>query len=526
MTQEAMVKPNTLSSRDLQALKAIGISRKAVLDQLARFAKGFPFPKLKRVCKSGDGITRIAAKDYVGYRAKFLKAAGKGRVSHFIPASGAATRMFKSLSAILKSHANRPLGELRNKGYQDPDILAFLEFYDHLPKFAFYEPLKEILKTHGLDLEKLRRRGDFKTILNYLLTEAGLNYANCPKGLIPFHRYPGEVRTPFQEHLMEALSYSQDARGRAGLHFTVPKEWQQAINKHLQVFIKKIKSTKIKVEISVQNPATDTVAVDESNELWREKDGSLVFRPSGHGALLQNLNEVQGDIVFIKNIDNIAHARLRKKIEEFKRILGGYLVAIQEDIYRYLKILEQKKADTKTLNEISEFAIKKLGIEFPVNFSQQPFAVKKEFFISKLNRPVRVCGMVANQGEPGGGPFWIEDKDGIRTLQIIESAQVHPKDVGQLKIWKSSKYFNPVDLVCGLKDFKGHPFNLQDFVDPETGIITDKSKDGRHLKALELPGLWNGGMADWNTAFVEVPIETFNPVKTVNDLLRPAHQPS
>ena len=390
--------------------------------------------------------------------------------------------------------------------------------------FAFYEDLKAVMARDGLDIENLIKAGEFENILDYLITAKGLDLANLPKGLIKFHRYDGRARTPLEEHLVEATEYALDKLGRARVHFTVSPEYERDVRNYVEKVTGLYERPGIALEVgfSVQSPSTNTIAVDMENRPFRDDRGRLVFRPGGHGALLGNLNRLGGDIVFIKNIDNVLPDRRKQDTYKFKRALGGFLVAVQERVFYHLERLSARHVDDAVLEEACLFAREHLAVVSPEGASGKE---KMNYLVSKLNRPLRVCGMVKNEGEPGGGPFWVRSQDGTLSLQIVEASQVDMKSPEQRRIWESATHFNPVDLVCGLRDHSGQPFVLHDFVDPETGFVSIKSMGGRDLKALELPGLWNGAMAKWNTVFLEVPLSTFSPVKTLLDLLRKEHQP-
>jgi hypothetical protein len=366
-----------------------------------------------------------------------------------------------------------------------------------------------------------------KDVLDCVLTADGLNLANAPKGLIKFHAYPDHARTAFEEHLVEAALYTQDRNRNARLHFTVSPEQRPLVADHIERarHLYEKQGLTYEVTFSVQKPSTDTIAVNMDNEPFRDSRGHLVFRPGGHGALLRNLNELQGDIVFIKNIDNVVPDRLKHETVRHKKALGGYLIELQNKILAYLRVLKDGHPDDRLLDEIFEFAGHSLSIAPAGGLRHQTRDEKVHFLFSMLNRPLRVCGMVKNEGEPGGGPFWVRHPDHTLSIQIVESSQVNMGSMPQRSIWESSTHFNPVDLVCGVRNGWGMPFDLTVFTDPETGFISVKSREGQDLKALELPGLWNGAMAHWNTAFVEVPSTTFAPVKTILDLLRREHQP-
>ncbi len=363
--------------------------------------------------------------------------------------------------------------------------------------------------------------------MEYLLEDKGLGYGKLPKGLLKFHHYDSANRVALEEHLVEAAKYGTSKNGKAIVHFTVSPE-------HMEKFAEQVHKVKAKYEnefkvtydisFSVQKSSTDMIAVDMENEPFREKDGSLLFRPGGHGALIENLNDLNANLIFIKNIDNVVPDRLKKTTTVYKKAIGGLLLKLQSEAFELLKGLD-KRNDPELIKRVAEFAKTELNIKIPQDFEGLNLNDKKSFLHRHLNRPIRICGMVKNEGEPGGGPFWVKNSKGEVSLQVVESSQVNSNDDAQMEILKSSTHFNPVDLVCGIKNYNGESFDLHKFIDPETGFISIKSKDGKNLKAQELPGLWNGAMADWITIFVEVPVITFNPVKTVNDLLRPQHQP-
>jgi hypothetical protein len=514
--------------QDIKQINARGIKPEGVKSQIETLQKGFPFAKLERPCIVGDGIQSIQKSDFQRLINKYLQAASYGRAMKFVPASGAASRMFK----LLLSYNNR-YNEIDEKYISaeadkgDSEGRTVLQFMREIKRFAFYDDLKSVMAKEWLDIEVLISEGQYKRILEYMLNPNGLNYADFPKGLINFHRYPNSSRTPFEEHLVEGAAYVLDKNRIARVHFTVPAEHEERIKEHIEELKTYYESSAIRYEItlSTQKPSTDTIAVDLDNKPFRDKDGRLVFRPAGHGALLENLNDLRADIVFIKNIDNVVPDRLKHETHIYKKALGGYLVELQEEIFGYLQMQSRNDVDEQLLKQMFDFARCELSITPPEAIKKASREEKIKFLFSKLNRPLRVCGMVKNEGEPGGGPFWVKHVDNTFSLQIVESSQVDMKSTEQSAIWESSTHFNPVDLVCGVRDYQGSPFDLSNFSDPDTGFISIKSMDGKELKALELPGLWNGAMAKWNTVFIEVPIITFNPVKTVLDLLREEHQP-
>ncbi len=517
-----------LSEEDIKQIEARGMTREKVTSQIDTFKKGFPFARLLRPCTVGDGIRVLRKADLDRLGEAFSEAALAGRVMKFVPASGSATRMFKFLLSFHNRHELIDEKTMRTERERnDPDYAKFLQFIREIKKFAFYDDLKFVMSQDGLDVEGLMSKGEYKPILEYVLFSPGLNLAHVPKGLIKFHAYPERSRTPFEEHLVEATGYATDNDNVARVRFTVSPEHEGPIRDHLKDVLRFYEKLGVRFEIalSVQKASTDTIAVDLDNKPFRGEDGGLVFRPGGHGALLENLNALKADLVFIKNIDNVVPDRLKGETFIYKKALGGYLVALQKEIFGTLERLSNRDVKERLIEETFEFLRHKLSVTPPEGVRRDSREGRIEYLISILNRPLRVCGMVKNEGEPGGGPFWVEREDKSTSMQIVESSQVDMRSAEQRRIWESSTHFNPVDLVCGVRDHMGEPFDLMPFVDSDSGFISMKSKAGRELKALELPGLWNGSMAYWNTVFVEVPIITFNPVKTVLDLLRKEHQP-
>jgi hypothetical protein len=537
LTAEASVGA-PFTPQDAARMRAEGISEEKALAQLEIFGKGPVYTRLERACAVNDGIARLSRAEMESLSQVFSEAAAQGRALQFTPASGAATRMFKGLAAVLARAQGQGLNPptfaalAKEAASGQSDAREFVDFFGGLPQFPFRDALKASLARAGLDLESLYEAKDYRPVLEHLLTARGLGYADLPKALIPFHRYPEGARTALEEHLVEAAALLSDAGGTVRLHFTVSAEHETAMLTLLETVRTRAEwaGTRFDIGFSQQKPSTNTLAVDADNAPLRNADGTLVFRPGGHGALLENLFHTGGDIVFIKNIDNLVTDRHRDEVLAQRRALGGYLVRLQERTFAYLRRLrESGAADTALLEETAHFVEQRLGSILPEPLRAQPRDAaaaeeKRAFLIKTLDRPLRVCAMVKNQGEPGGGPFWVRGKDGALRLQIVETAQIETGNSQQRKILESSSHFNPTDLVCGLRNSRGELFKLQDFVDPDAYFIAVKSKDGKAIKALELPGLWNGSMAYWNTAFIEVPVEIFNPVKTVNDLLRPRHQ--
>ena len=490
------------SENDLTQFQEKGITAFAAEQQLYFFRNGFHYPDIVSPATAERGISIFDENQIQELINEFDSF--EGEISKFVPASGAATRMFRSLYDMLISLEN---GESFSNGHE-ADL-----FFGKLDNFAFYD---ELSKCKNFNKEN-------KTdVLRLLLFEDGLNYGSLPKGLIKFHKYESESRTPFEEHLLEACEYAKSRDGVVRMTVTVSPE-------HLAYFSKLNESTRDKflnskglytdVCFTLQKPSTDTIAVDENNEPFRKPDGSILFRPGGHGALIENLDEITSSIVFIKNIDNVAKESLLPETVKWKKVLGGELIKVQRKIFNYLRALDGEY-NYELILEVSDFMDKVLCIKLP----SVPDEILKDFIREKLNRPVRVCGMVKNTGEPGGGPFIVRDADGSTSLQILESAQLNAKDSSYKESVGKSTHFNPVDLACSFINYNGEKFDLHKYIDPETGFISDKSIEGRPLKAQELPGLWNGAMSQWNSVFVEVPAVTFNPVKTVFDLLRDEHQ--
>lgn len=514
------------SEQDLSQFQSKGISKETIEEQIANFNSGFPKMKLKKPATIEDGITKINDEELEIYEEVYNKHSKNLELLKFVPASGAASRMFKYLYDFLNTYQDTEdeyLKFLCNKG---PETM--FNFFDRLEDFAFYGDLRNAMIEKELDLDKMADKNQFKEILSMLLNSKGLNYGNLPKGLLKFHRYKHYSRTAFEEHLVESLNYAKDEAGNANIHLTVSEDhkelFNERFNKTRDTFEEKYEG-KLNISYSVQKSSTDTIAVDMNNEPFRNEDGSILFRPGGHGALIENLDELKADIIFVKNIDNVVPDRLKETTYKYKKVLAGVLLEMQSIVFDYLKMLEEDKdLNEDTLNEMMAFLEEKLCIVPPASLKKDNPEKVKKYLFEKLNRPIRVCGMVKNEGEPGGGPFWARNNDGSVSLQIVEGSQIDKSDVRQRNIFERATHFNPVDLICGTKGYKGKKFDLRNFIDPKTGFISEKSSNGRELKAMELPGLWNGAMSDWNTIFVEVPIITFNPVKTVFDLLRIEHR--
>lgn len=511
------IKYNTmLNANDLEQLKAKGISEKQIEEQLACFVKGFPFLEIAASASVEKGIMVISKEDQASYMDAWDAYLAKNKkIVKFVPASGAASRMFKNLYEFLSASYDEPTNAFEKK------------FFNEIDKFAFYKALDDkCVRNTSKHIPALMASGMYKEVVSNLLEPKGLNYGQLPKGLLLFHTYPETVRTAMEEHLAEGAMYAKNNAGDVNIHFTVSPEHQalfeQLVAEKSGDYEEKF-SVKYDISFSIQKPSTDTVAAAMDNTPFRDKDDTLLFRPGGHGALIENLNDVEADVVFIKNIDNVVPDSFKCSTVIYKKVIAGVLVTLQEKIFKYLEQIETGKYSHAEVEEMIHFLQDDLCIKNPDTKLLED--VELILYIKeKLLRPLRVCGMVKNVGEPGGGPFLAVNPDGTVSLQVLESSQIDMRDPAKKAMFEQGTHFNPVDLVCAVKNHKGEKYNLPDYVDKNTGFISYKSKDGRDLKALELPGLWNGAMSDWNTIFVEVPIETFNPVKTVNDLLRPEHQ--
>ena len=506
-----------LNAKDLEQISAKGISKEKIEEQLSCFEKGFPFLEIEASASVERGIKVIPAEkqpEYMDAWDAYLTQ--NKRILKFVPASGAASRMFKNLFAFLSAEYNEPTTDFEKK------------FFADIRKFAFYQALNQKCEENtSRDIPALMASGEYKKIVANLLEKEGLNYGALPKGLLLFHTYPENCfRTAMEEHLAEGAMYAKNNAGEVNIHFTVSPEHRALFERLVaekQPFYENKFSVKYDISFSVQKPSTDTIAVNLDNTPFRDKDGKLLFRPGGHGALIENLNDVEADVIFVKNIDNVVPDSFKSATIIYKKLIAGVLVRLQEKIFNYLNLIDSGKYSHAQIEEMIHFLHDELCIRKP-DIKLMEDAELILYIKNKLNRPLRVCGMVKNVGEPGGGPFLAVNPDGSVSPQVLESSQIDMNDPTKKALFEKGTHFNPVDLVCAVKNYKGEKFDLPKYVDKNTGFISYKSKDGRDLKALELPGLWNGAMSDWNTVFVEVPITTFNPVKTVNDLLRPEHQ--
>ena len=498
-----------LNEQDLKQIAQRGISAEQIETQLKQFETGFPFLRLEAAAAVGRGIMAPTAEERQQYVDAWQKYKAEGRrVVKFVPASGAASRMFKNIFAFADGENAEPTTDFEKK------------YFNEIERFAFFGALDAVCqKNLGKGVKALMAEGRYREVAQQMLRPEGLNYGQLPKGMLLFHQYPEGARTPMEEHLVEGALYAA-SNGEAHVHFTVSHEhldfFKQKVAEKVDGFAKQY-GIKYDISFSEQKPSTDTLAANPDNTPVRNDDGSLLFRPGGHGALIENLNEIEADVIFIKNIDNVVPDRLKPETTEWKQVIAGVLISKQQKAFDYLRLLD-KGATDEQLKEIACFVKNELCIDPKEN------KVDADYLRRKLNRPMRVCGVVKNVGEPGGGPFLTYNQDGTVSLQILESSQIDTNNEEYMKMFTQGTHFNPVDLVCAVRDYQGKAFDLPEYVDKTTGFISSKSKSGKELKALELPGLWNGAMSDWSTIFVEVPLGTFNPVKTVNDLLRDQHQ--
>jgi hypothetical protein len=510
------------SPEDLSLISRKGISIQRIENQINIFTQGITNVILESQATLNDGIIRFSELELENLANQFDSDKNRFKLTKFVPASGAASRMFQFLNEFLNELDldNQTINSYLN-GKKATNLKVFLT---GIEKFPFYNKIERDLLEIYPDYKKSDKNLKRYYFIKTMLSEDYFDFANKPKGVLDFHQYENNTCTPIEEHLKESLLYS-NSNNLAEVHFTVSEAHQE----QFETIIKKSKSkleasgdSKIEVAYSYQKSETDTLAVDFDNQPLRDSEGTLVFRPGGHGALIENLNAINSDIIFIKNIDNVIHNRT-DKIAFYKKALAGLLLELQNQIFIYLNNINAY--NEVELDLILMFIKTNLNYKVTDEFYKKDKQTKREAIVAILNRPIRVCGMVQNEGEPGGGPFWIKDNKGNLTLQIVETSQINLKNKQQEKILKNSTHFNPVDLVCGVKNYKGEKFDLTQFIDHNTGFIVEKNKNGIKYKSYELPGLWNGAMANWITIFVEVPLITFNPVKTVNDLLKPTHQP-
>ncbi|MFC3881328.1 DUF4301 family protein [Algoriphagus namhaensis] len=491
-----------------------GMNPELVAQQINNFKNGFPFLTLTAPATPSDGIMVLSDFELERLMEEYPANAAGIEVVKFVPASGAASRMFKDLFSFLDGD-----GDISKSSFVQ-------KFMNNIEKFAFYDDLNTVLQDQGSSINQALDSKDYKSILAALLDESGLGYGSLPKGLLRFHSYPDQRRTPAHEHMVEGIQYAVGIGNVVKIHFTVSPEHEEKFKAEIAKIKEPLEAAhglKFEISYSQQKKTTDTIAVNTDNSPFTEEDGSILFRPAGHGALLENLNDISADLIFIKNIDNVVPDRLKPETKRYKMAIGGLLLEIQAKVFAALRSLDSGISE-ESIQSAKDVFSSVLGAKLPADFKSRSLSDQAEFLRTKLDRPIRVCGMVRNTGEPGGGPFWVLEEDGSQSLQILETAQINLDDPKSKEYFSAATHFNPVDLVCATRNYKGEAFDLLQYRDMKTGFITEKSKNGRDLKALELPGLWNGAMSDWNTIFVEVPLITFNPVKTVNDLLREEHQ--
>jgi hypothetical protein len=507
-----------LSTKDIEQLAQKGISELQFETQIKNFETGFPYANLAGAATVGDGIIHFSDADIQEYAALFDSRNADLSMIKFVPASGAASRMFKDLIDVEQNY---------NQSEKKIGFAHITKCLDNVGKLALAGALSQVLKKDGLDLRTLVEQKDYATLAKYILQPNGLGYQQKPKAMLLFHGYPEGARTAFEEHLVEGAAYAKMVDGSVHLHFTISPEhknlFEQKMKEVVPVFEQRY-GVRYDIQFSEQMGKTDMVALDKTGNIVRNADGSMLFRPGGHGALIENLNALEADLIFIKNIDNVTTDALRQTTYLYKKALAGYLLHVQEEVHQCLHYLESLSIDESSLSQIEGFVAKILNVRFSMTYFARSIRERVSYLAKKLNRPIRVCGMVRNEGEPGGGPYWVRNEHGHKNLQIIEASQIDFNNRFQVEMVRESSHFNPVDLICAVKNYKGNKFNLKNYVDPKTGFISKKKQNGIDMTIQELPGLWNGAMANWNTIFVEVPIETFTPVKTLSDLLRKEHQ--
>jgi len=518
-----------LGRTDLEALRARRIDPAEIARQIARLRGGQRHTEIVRPCTVGDGIRRIRTGEVEALRALHAEAAAAGRFSKFVPASGAASRMFQELESFTRGDGRRLAWSdvVARAASGEREASALTTFVQGLDRFAFYADLRRVLRASGERIDRLAHEGRFVPILDALLDETGLGYARLSKALVKFHGSGVRARTALDEQLAEAAGTVKDRDGVCRVHLSVAPEHLDRV----QAAIARARRTlgpalgaRFEVGVSAQSPSTDTVAVDGNGRPLRDARGRLVFRPGGHGALLPNLNDLAGDLVFIKNIDNVQPAPQRAVALEWKAILGGLLVQIERRVHELLERLRSGGDRVSAVDQALRFTTSRLQVELDGQLRGTSGTTKRDWLVERLSRPLRVCGMVRNTGEPGGGPLWVRGADGQVTNQIVEASQVSPDDAGAQAALARATHFNPVDLVCAVRDAAGRRYDLLRWADQDAYLVTIKRWGGREVRVLERPGLWNGGMAGWNSVFVEVPLATFSPVKSVLDLLRPEHQ--
>lgn len=507
-----------LSKKDLQQLAQKGITETQFETLIENFEKGFPYANLAGAATLGDGIVHFSDADAQEYATLFDQKRDELSMVKFVPASGAASRMFKDLIDVEQKY---------DTATKKSDFAGMTKCLDKVTKLALADALQGVMQKEGLDVQECAKQKAYSTLAKYILKPEGLGYQQKPKAMLLFHNYADGARTAFEEHLVEGVEYAKMADNTVHLHFTISPEHRSLFEAKMQEVVPALEQkygVRYCIDFSEQMGKTDMPALDKDGNLVRNEDGSILFRPGGHGALIENLNALEADLIFIKNIDNVTTDALRGTTYLYKKALAGYLLHVQEAVSLCLHHLESLSVSESTLSRIEGFAAKMLNIRFSMTYFSRSMRERISYLARKLNRPIRVCGMVRNEGEPGGGPYWVRNQHGHKNLQIIEASQIDFNNRFQVEMVQASSHFNPVDLICGVINYKGNKFNLKNYIDKNTGFISQKKQNGIEMTIQELPGLWNGAMADWNTIFVEVPIETFTPVKTLADLLRKEHQ--
>lgn len=512
------------SSYDFVQIYNHNLNIETIAQQLQIFNSGIAKIILERAATKGDGVIKLSEADFENFAAQFEQRKSKLKLKKFVPASGAASRMFKFLSEFLNEFDIE--NETINAYVNRKNAVNLTVFLAGMEKFPFFESIDTKLKSLYPDFNTWNSDQKNYHFIKVMLDAENFDFCNKPKGILPFHKYTTHIATPIEEHLNESAFYGS-SNNVSNLHFTISEMHQLQFEKiiaNVKPKVEKQSGTQINIDYTYQKKSTDTIAVDMDNRPYRFDDGRLFFRPGGHGALIENLNNLDADIVFIKNIDNVIQNHI-ESISLYKKALAGVLTGLQEKVFDYLRRIETEAIHEEHIDEIIIFAQRQLNVVIIEDFYKYTLKHQIIYLREILDRPIRVCGMVKNEGEPGGGPFWVRDSRGNLSLQIVETSQIDQQNKAQAEILSGSTHFNPVDLVCAVKNYKGENFDLRDFIDPKSGFIVQKNKNGKDIKAYELPGLWNGAMAKWITIFVEVPLLTFNPVKTVNDLLKFAHQP-
>lgn len=506
------------TSEDKQQISDHGLDAGQVQYQIEKFISGFPPSDLIKPALQGDGILKLTDNQANQAIESYESKLGSLNIVKFVPASGAASRMFKNLFSFMESYDGSELAYDELKSNQAKG--SMYTFFKEIERFAFYKILRDEFNDESFEEQLLKKK--YVEILDKLLGTDGLDYGSLPKGLLQFHKHGDYSRTPVEEHIVEGAQYAKNLDGKVNIHFTVSPEHQSKFEDHISqvknIYEKQFGIT-LHVTYSQQKPSTDTIAVNLKNEPFRNADGTLLFRPAGHGALLTNLNDIDADIIFLKNIDNVVPDNLKEETITYKKVIAGILLDYQEKINSVATDVEKGGSMVLGFELLQE-----LGLIPEPELSDLSEEERRNYLLEKLRRPLRICGMVRNDGDTGGGPFWVKSSDGSISIQVVETAQIDLSNPDQKKIFSQPTHSNPVDVVCSSKDYKGNKLDLLKFRDMDTSFISQKSKDGKDLRAMELPGLWNGSMSDWNTVFVEVPKITFNPVKSVTDLLEPEHQ--